>query len=132
MMAPVSRSCHATCCGLGFTSTKFCASENVAQRTPRMRIATMRFTFNLTLAIRVRTQTLLVGQFDFLCNCVIPSVAVSQAERGISRLTGPAREHHYTNSQALAGDWESSPLTAHADPAKRCPADSPGLQPFAE
>src|ERR1700712_4383303 len=29
-MAPISMSCQATCCGAGFTSTKFCASAAVA------------------------------------------------------------------------------------------------------
>src|SRR3984957_2986873 len=29
--APISRSCQATCCGLGFTSVKFCPNEPVAQ-----------------------------------------------------------------------------------------------------
>src|ERR1035437_3147711 len=30
MIAPISRSCHATCCGLGFTSAKFWANDSVA------------------------------------------------------------------------------------------------------
>src|SRR5580658_4333915 len=33
MIAPISKSCQATCCGLGFTSVKFCANENVAPST---------------------------------------------------------------------------------------------------
>src|SRR5215471_16271431 len=36
MMAPISRSCHSVCCGVGFTSAKFCA-EHAARKTPNIR-----------------------------------------------------------------------------------------------
>src|SRR5579864_6066156 len=36
MIAPISRSCQSVCCGVGFTSTKFCAGD-VERKAPSTR-----------------------------------------------------------------------------------------------
>src|SRR5882724_9083758 len=68
MMAPISKSCHATCCGLGFTSAKFCANKNVPRRKTIHSNAAVLRCVQFMVIPAIREQAATFAQPNYLAN----------------------------------------------------------------